>query len=169
MLDFLTAFAMNLPAMLLLIAGIILVSIEIFIPGIGFPGIAGAICLVLSVILGAQQAWHAVVLILGIIVILCLILFIAMRSASKGRLFKTPLVLKASTSGEAGFSSVDDMSALVGKEGVAASVLRPAGIAEIDGARYDVVTDGEFVKIGEGVKVLSAEGRRVVVAPLKRD
>lgn len=164
MLEFLAAFVANLPALILLIAGILLVAIEIFIPGIGLPGIAGGVCLVLSVIFGSSQAWHAVVLVLGIIIILCLLLFIAMRSAVSGRLSKTPLILRDATSEEEGFSSVDDMSALVGSEGVAVTVLRPSGIAQIDGKRYDVVTEGDFIKPGEQVCVTAAVGRRIVVS-----
>lgn len=163
----LTFVPIGLPALILLIAGIILVGIEIFLPGIGLPGIAGAICLVLGVIFGANSPAMAVVLIICIIVILCLLLFVAMRSAARGRLSKTPLVLQTSTSTEEGFSSVDDESALIGAQGVAASVLRPSGIAEIGGMRYDVVTDGEFIKSGESVRVVSVEGRRIVVAQVR--
>jgi membrane-bound serine protease (ClpP class) len=48
--------------------------------------------------------------------------------------------------------------------GVARSILRPAGKAEIDGMLVDVVTDGEFLDAGAPVRVLAVEGSRVVVA-----
>lgn len=53
----------------------------------------------------------------------------------------------------------------VGMTGVARSILRPAGKAEIDGALHDVVTDGEFVNAGEPVRVIELTGTRIVVAP----
>ena len=52
---------------------------------------------------------------------------------------------------------------LVGKKGTAQSVLRPAGIAVIEGERVDVVTEGTFVDAGSSIEVLSADGHRVVV------
>jgi membrane-bound serine protease (ClpP class) len=46
---------------------------------------------------------------------------------------------------------------------VAATTLRPAGIARIEGARLDVVTDGEYVEAGEPVEVTRVDGNRIVV------
>jgi len=52
----------------------------------------------------------------------------------------------------------------VGMTGVARSILRPAGKAEIDDRIVDVVTEGEFLDGGTAVRVLHVEGSRVVVA-----
>jgi membrane-bound serine protease (ClpP class) len=51
----------------------------------------------------------------------------------------------------------------VGEEGVARTILRPAGKAEFGAALVDVVTDGEFVDPGAKVRVAMVEGDRVVV------
>lgn len=51
-----------------------------------------------------------------------------------------------------------------GMIGVARSILRPAGKAEIDGMLVDVVTEGEFLEAGASVRVLAVEGSRVVVS-----
>jgi membrane-bound serine protease (ClpP class) len=55
---------------------------------------------------------------------------------------------------------------LVGKSGRAVTALRPAGVAELDGRRVDVVTEGVFVEAGREVRVVSVEGAKVVVAPV---
>ena len=52
---------------------------------------------------------------------------------------------------------------LRGRRGQAVTSLRPAGQAEIDGQRFDVVTDGDFVEAGRAITVLHVEGFRVVV------
>jgi membrane-bound serine protease (ClpP class) len=52
---------------------------------------------------------------------------------------------------------------LTGKEGIAESSLRPAGIAIIDGERIDVVTEGEYLAPHTRIKVLRVDGNRVVV------
>ncbi len=53
-----------------------------------------------------------------------------------------------------------------GMTGVARSILRPAGKAEIDGELCDVVTDGEYLNAGTPIRVLLIEGSRVVVGPV---
>lgn len=55
---------------------------------------------------------------------------------------------------------------LIGVEGVAASDLRPSGIAEIEGRRIDVVVDRGYVARGSRIVVLDANGARVVVRAL---
>lgn len=53
-----------------------------------------------------------------------------------------------------------------GTRGVALTDLRPAGMADIDGERVDVVTDGEYLAAGETIEIIRDEGyRRVVRRP----
>ncbi|MCW8131835.1 MAG: hypothetical protein KIS92_15925 [Planctomycetota bacterium] len=54
-------------------------------------------------------------------------------------------------------------AALLGKEGVAESVLRPAGKVRLEGASYDAVTEGDWVEAGRKVKVLAVRGTGLVV------
>ena len=54
-------------------------------------------------------------------------------------------------------------SPFAGKAGVALSVLRPSGIARIEGHRLDVVTRGEMIDAGEDVRVVEVLGNRIVV------
>src|SRR5262249_28460414 len=58
-------------------------------------------------------------------------------------------------------------AALVGRVAAAATVLRPAGVVEIDGERLDVVTSGEFVEAGRAVRGVAVEGNRLVGAPVR--
>ncbi|RPI72927.1 MAG: nodulation protein NfeD, partial [Ignavibacteriales bacterium] len=52
---------------------------------------------------------------------------------------------------------------LIGTEGIALTDLRPAGSADINGTRYDVVADWQFIERGKKIKVLRVEGIKVVV------
>lgn len=54
-------------------------------------------------------------------------------------------------------------SELVGCRGIAVSVLRPAGKAQIEGHLYDVVSDGAFIQDGTMILVVQASGNRIVV------
>ena len=51
----------------------------------------------------------------------------------------------------------------VGTEGIALSTLRPSGIAEFNGKRFDVVADGEWIESGEAVKITKTSGGYVSV------
>jgi membrane-bound serine protease (ClpP class) len=41
--------------------------------------------------------------------------------------------------------------------------LRPAGIAQFDDARVDVVSDGGFIEAGTLIDVIRVDGNRIVV------
>lgn len=56
-----------------------------------------------------------------------------------------------------------DARSWLGKTGVAKTILRPAGVVEIDGKDVDVVTSGGFVAKGAKIEVIAQEGMRVVV------
>jgi membrane-bound serine protease (ClpP class) len=44
--------------------------------------------------------------------------------------------------------------------------LRPAGIADFEGQRVDVVSDGEFIAAGDPITVIRVDGNRIVVRAL---
>lgn len=48
----------------------------------------------------------------------------------------------------------------LGKKGVAMTPLRPTGVAEIDGERIEVVTEGEFIAAGSLIRVVAMDRRR---------
>ncbi|MDC3378987.1 hypothetical protein OAX78_01735 [Planctomycetota bacterium] len=66
------------------------------------------------------------------------------------------------TDGE-GYTGTDDRSELVGMQGVAATQLRPGGIARVGGKRVDVVTRGEMLEKGVALEVVAVEGNKIVV------
>jgi membrane-bound ClpP family serine protease len=52
---------------------------------------------------------------------------------------------------------------LVGKEGVVLSALRPVGVVDIDGVRYDALSEAMFIQAGARVKIVHADSRQVKV------
>lgn len=146
--ELLSIISLNWPSAICILIGFGLVIVEMFVPGFGVPGITGLALLLVGVVLAANSVLEAILLAIIIVVLLCLILSLSLRSASKGRLAKTPLVLSDSATKEEGYSSAEDMSYFLGRQGVAQTPLRPAGMADFDGVRLDVVSDGEFVPKG---------------------
>lgn len=154
-----------IPIILCFLAGIGLVVLEVFLPGFGLPGITGIALLLGSVVLtwlsiGGMAALGAAVICLTVVAIA---ISLAMKSASKGRLANSDIVLKETESAEAGYNSISDMEVFLGHEGVTTTVLRPTGIADFDGVRLNVMTEGEFLDANIGVRIEKVEGARIVV------
>lgn len=150
-----------------LVLGIIFIIIEMFTPGFAVPGITGIILLLFGIVLSADSFLQGLIIFLLIMAILSVILILVMRSATKGVLFKSPLILKNSETQDEGYISGTDMNFFVGREGKSLTMLRPAGTCDFDGVRLDVVTEGDFIDKDSEVVIIKVEGRRIVVSRKK--
>ena len=151
--------SMSTLAIVLCILGFILLIAEIFMAGFGVCGGLGFLCLFCAILLTAKSFAQGFILFLILLIICGAVLWLVLRSASRGRLSKK-IVLHDSVQQNAGDSHAES---LLGKTGTAATVLRPSGIALIEGVRMDVVTEGDFLPEGCAVKVVSTDGNRIVV------
>lgn len=154
-----------LPAIILLVLGFGLVVLEMYLPGFGAPGILGFILLVAGVIALRPTPLQALLISVVIIILLCIALSIFVHSASKGRLSNSKLVLKEVATRADG---ENELAYFVGKTGVTDTPLRPAGMAEFDGVKLSVVSEGEFIESGREVTVERVEGNRIVVREVKQ-
>jgi len=151
-------------AYLAFILGIIALVLEVFVfTGFGVAGVIGIILMGWGILLLAvditQVASALVIALLTTIVLL----LAGIKLGSRYKMWYR-LTLQNRQRNEEGYvAPAAGLAFLVGKEGVALTPLRPSGAAEIDGLRVDVVTEGEFVAVGTGVRVVKVEGTRVVV------
>ena len=77
---------------------------------------------------------------------------------------RSPFALRLSLSRESGVTSQSaSLIGFLGKSGVVVTPLRPAGMAEIEGHRVDVVSQGEFIEKDIEVFVTDVTGNQVVV------
>ena len=148
-------------ALIALIVGYVLLVVEMCVPGFGAPGILGTVLAVLGLFALQPAPAEGLILVAVYVLLLLIALLICLRSLSKGRLSKSRLVLSAvsTRSDEDG-----DLSRFIGKTGAAHTPLRPAGIAELDGVRLNVVTEGDYIERGAPLRVVRVDGNRVVVA-----
>lgn len=146
----------------LVIGGVVLLGIESLVPGIGIFGLLGIIALLgaLYLYLGAGLLATMVVAVVAIIALIVGGWLI--RKAPNSRLGKA-LTLTLESTKERGYSGSEERSDLLGKTGIAQSVLRPAGRVLFDQQPVDVVTDGEFYEPGTEVVVVEVTGGRIVV------
>lgn len=146
----------------LIILGFLLVVIEIFlIPGFNIFGVFGFISIAGGIILAYSKlpTLYAHLILIGSLFFSSILIWLFTRSQAWKK-----LVLDTNESKEAGFSVQNsEYSTLLNKSGFAYSMLRPAGIAIIEGKKYDVVTEGGFINKDEKIQVVEISGNRIVV------
>lgn len=157
----------NLPALICLIVGIILLVVEMFIPGFGIAGGIGIAALVTAVVLRADTLQNALITLALILLILLVFGYFFFRSFSRGALSRSRIVLNDAIRGESTALSQPDMQQLIGREGVTLNLLHPAGNAEFGGERLDVVTSGEFIEKDRPVRIERIEGMRILVREIR--
>jgi membrane-bound ClpP family serine protease len=148
--------------MMLLIAGFILVGIEMVLPGFSVPGISGIICLVAGVFLLADTFVEGVFITVVVLAILGIIMAVVLWFFSKGKM-KSPLILKEEQKRTNGYLSSSDLNYLLGRQGIAMTDLRPAGVVKIDGINFDVITGGDYISKGSSIEIIKVEGAKLIV------
>lgn len=162
---------------LVFITGLILIALEIFvIPGFGVAGVSGIILaiagLTLSLIGNVGFDFEPVssdsvvkslfTVIVSSLLSLSISIYLAMKLLHTS-LFRR-FVLEATQEKEKGFVGTDISEfSLLGKTGVAKTMLRPSGKVEIDGEIYDATAETGFIEKGENIKVARYETAQLFV------
>lgn len=153
---------MTLISIILLIAGFVLVGIEMTMPGVSAPGIAGSICLVASVFLIADSIVEGVMMTIVILTILGIMLAIILWLLSRGKLIR-PIILVDEQHREKGYLSSADLEYLLNKEGVAVTDLRPTGIGNFEGVQFDIISEGQYITKGSNIVIYKVKGSKLIV------
>lgn len=161
---------------LIFVLGLILIIAEIFvIPGFGIAGISGIIFLVAGLTLSllnntdfnfegvsTKEVGEASLTVLfGLGLGFTLMLWLSNKIGTKGLFRKVALHKDLEES-----HSSPSLVSLIGKEGIAFTVLRPSGKVMIDNELYDGVSDLGFIEKGTKVKVVRFENAQVYVESL---
>lgn len=144
----------------LTLIGLTLLAIEVIVPGmiVGALGVLALMGAIVAAFVGFGFVWGCFAL--GVIVLVVAVGFAGWLYLFPRTFIGRRLMLN-STSGAREVDAVRD--GLVGKSGIALTMLRPAGRAEVDGKRYDVVAEGGFVSEHEPIRIVSTDGMRIVV------
>lgn len=156
---------------LLVGAGLVLLLVEVFvIPGFGVAGALGLLALLAGLVLsllGPGPTGQVVMLaagrIAGALLLAMVGSLVLMRFIGKLPVGRR-LVLSDELDAAHGYTAESERDhRLLGRSGTSLTPLRPAGLAEIDGERVDVVSDGELIEPSQPVQVVRVDGNRVVV------
>ncbi len=153
----------------LALAGVLGILFELHVfPGHGVAGTLGAVALVAAIVLAFGLPFIFVaVQALAVAIVLSAVVF-----ALSTRVFPESAFLRRVTfSGVQGpeYVASENHQMLLGRTGYATSFLRPAGVANVDGKRVDVLTEGDFVPAGSPVRVSRVEGARIFVDVITKE
>jgi len=162
---------------LIFIIGLILVGLEIFVvPGFGITGISGIVLVFSGLILSllnnidfnfepvhAPNISKALLTVMGGVTLgFGLILYISSKIGTKGMFRK--VALDAKLDNQSGYISVPlENRNLVGKSGMATTILRPAGKVSVAGKVYDAIAEESYIEKGTPVKVTRYEKGQIYV------
>ncbi|MEP2275811.1 MAG: NfeD family protein [Reichenbachiella sp.] len=159
--------------------GVVLLALEIFvIPGFGVAGVSGITMMVTSLILvmlnndyfdfsfvpTGNLTTAVLVTFLGLIGSF-IVMFIGGVRLTESGLFKR-IALETTLDKSAGYTSNFKKETLMGKTGVAFTILRPSGKVEIDHEIYDAYTRGSYIEQGAKIEVIGEEGTSLKVKEL---
>jgi membrane-bound serine protease (ClpP class) len=140
--------------------GFLLMLTEMFLPG-GVLGALGGLMLVAAVIVGyVKLGAFGGTIVLCVVLVCGLVGFCVAMAIFPRTTVGRKMTLGQTSSDGGGLTSV---LPAVGSEGIALTLLRPAGKALIDGRRIDVVAEGEFIEAQQPVVVIAADGLSVAV------
>lgn len=146
----------------LLVLGVILLFLEIFVPG-GILGTIGVILLATGVFGVADSTAQGIAYVIIMLIVLGILIALSFRIPQTKRFWKR-LSLTTTQSKSGGYVAPNqNLECFLGCEGIALSQLRPAGTADFNGNRIDVVTEGGFISKETRIKVIEVEGTRVIV------
>ena len=165
------------------VLGFVLLMLEIFvIPGFGVAGISGILCMAAGLIFamvgrvsfdlplsqwqGVDEAFAVVTVSALVAVGLCL--WISHR-IGRGHGLLHRVALEADQSVDQGYVGVpkSSLEELVGREGQAATILRPGGKVVVDGMWYDAVAQVGYVESGQPVRIVGVEAGQLYVEEIK--
>ena len=147
----------------LLVAGFLLIAVEMLVPGFGLPGISGIICLVGGILMTADTVEEGLTITVIVIVLLAVMLTVMMTVLKK---VKPPIVLQDEMRPDEGFLTTSDLEYLVGKEGVTSTDLRPSGKCNIEGVEFDVRAESRYIVSGTKVQISRIHENTIMIREL---
>jgi membrane-bound ClpP family serine protease len=156
-------------SILLLLVGLLLLASEVFVPSGGVLGFLS----MASTIAAIVMAFYTKGVEAGVILLCISALAIPATLVAAFRWWpKTPMGKRLLLDIPKGEDLLPDsperrqLRSLVGKTGVAGSVMLPSGVVTVEGLTVDALTEGIAVEVGTLVRVIDVRGNRVVVQPV---
>jgi len=150
----------------MLIIGFLCIIIDGKLINNGSVALIGIILMLLSCALPAPSLNYGVLVSAAFIIGTgCSLLFL---KVFQPRDYWFKIALMDQLTSEKGYDSINqEYKTLVGKAGKTLTPCRPVGNIEIDGKSYSAMADGIWVEPGVEVEVVSVDGTKIVIKPIK--
>ena len=148
---------------LIILLGLALVMVEVYlVPGFNIIGIAGVLLIIFSIGYTFTERGFSggVMVLVGTLVVGGGVFYLMWTSGAWERFV---LATNLRSDDLLAQRESEDRARYLGKSGVALTPLRPTGVAEIEGERIEVVTEGDFIAAGSKVRVVAMDRRRYFV------
>lgn len=158
------------PALAALVAGLLFILAEVFIPSHGILSILAVLSVVASLIMaGHLSTFWFVFMVLLVVVLLPTVIGLGLRIWPHTFVGKRIFLEKPQADDVPSHTKAAgiDLQRYVGAIGKTLTPLRPSGFVEIDGRRIDTLSEGTMVEAGQYVRVLAVRGTAVIVRPLE--
>lgn len=148
------------PCIVCFVIGLVLLIVEMFIPGFGVCGTLGILAFLAVIVMQfmANSLATAMIVTAIMLLLLTLMILLCLHSFQRGLLSRSPIVNHQSIE-----KQLPTDTSLVDKTGVALTALRPTGLAEIEDRRLNVETAGEFIPAGTPIRVVQESPLRILV------
>ena len=149
-----------------LLLGIVMIIVEMLIPGFGVMGIIGlaVVIFVLYSVYTLKGVVVGSVLLVGTIILLVVMAFVVRRALSpNGGLGKRGLTLNETS----GSIDLELKSDLIGKTGICLTSLRPCGYVLLSGQKFEAISINGFIVKNTIILVDNIRGKRLYVRNVK--
>jgi len=147
----------------LVLIGLCLIAVEVYVvPGLNVVGILGLLVLIFAVgfAFNANGIIGGLYTLGGTLTLGGGMLYAMWKS---GAWEEFVLATSMAPGRELPEGSQDNRARYLGKVGAALTPLRPAGVAEIDGERVEVQTEGGFIAANSAIRVVAMDRRHIFV------
>lgn len=156
---------LSIIAIILLLVGLVLLMIEVFVPGFGVFGILGSVFslagIVTKICIGTTL--NQILIMLCFAIVCIIVIFVVFTISARIGFVKRSAFVQDKTSVPVNYDYVKEYSKLVGKIGFAKSDCNPVGKMSYNDKIYEVNSLDNFIEKNCKIKVVEVKGDRIYV------
>lgn len=144
------------------ISGILLLAMELFVPGFGVLGIIGGLLTIYSLLDSFDSSLFGILVLVLTAASVFISVTLFVRLGFSANIFEKSILNEGQTK-EKGYNSKKDYSYLLGKSGKSLTILRPTGRIKVEELEYDAKTRGSFIKKDSNIEVIEIKDGHIIV------
>jgi membrane-bound ClpP family serine protease len=153
-------------ALILLAVGLLFLVLEFFVPSSGLLGVLCGLSIVGAIVLGFMAGpLPGSAILLAVLVIVPVLIIVGVQWWPETPIGKLILIPRPASSEEVLPPNLvsSHRDELVGKRGIARSLMLPGGVVEIDRQSFDAVSTGLTIEPGQPIVVVAVDTHRLIV------